>query len=83
MEPINFENYKQYIGKKVEIEIACYSGGMMYPDNNVLIGMNEGNFYFLSEKGTEDEQYWHWHTKDDDDCTITVWDYNEYISVYG
>ncbi len=81
---ITFENYKSFIGKKVEVEIACYSVGMCYPDNNILIGMNEGNFYFKSEEGTEDEQYWHWRTdkQEDKDCTIQVWDYVEYKAFY-
>ena len=75
---ITFENYKNYIGKKVEVEICCYEGGMMYPDNNILVGMNEGYFYFLSEQGTEDEQMWHWETKEEKEkdklnCSIQVW----------
>jgi hypothetical protein len=46
MKEITFENYKEFIDKRIEIEICCYSGGMMYPDHNVLIGMNKGNYYF-------------------------------------
>lgn len=84
---ITFENYKSYIGKKVEVEICCYEGGMMYPDNNILAGMNEGYFYFLSEQGTEDEQMWHWEAKEEKekgklDCSIQVWDYEEYKAYY-
>lgn len=85
---ITFENYKQFVGKKVEVEICCDKGGMMYPDNNVLAGMTKGNFYFLSKKGTEDEQMWHWHTKEEEEipdklnCSIVVWDYEEYQSYY-
>lgn len=84
---ITFENYKNYIGKKVEVEICCYEAGMMYPDNNILVGMNEGYFYFLSEQGTEDEQMWHWETKEEKEkdklnCSIQVWDYEEYKAYY-
>lgn len=79
---ITFENFKGFLCKKVEVEISCYSGGMMYPENNILVGMNEDNFYFLSEQGTDDEQYWHWTAKDDKDCSIRVWDYEEYKTFY-
>lgn len=82
---ITFENFKSHIGKKVEVEICCYEGGMMYPDNNILLGMNEGNFYFLSEKDTEDEQWWHWTAISDSGkkgCSIQVWDYEEYKAFY-
>jgi hypothetical protein len=83
---VTFDNFKNYIGKKVEVEIACYDGGMMYPDNNILLGMNEGNFYFLSEQGGKDEQWWHWTSKSDEGtkgCSIRVWDYIEYEAFYN
>lgn len=75
---ITFNNYKQFIGKKVEVEINCDAGGMMYPDNNILIGMNEDYYYFLSEQGTEYEQMWHWVTSEKKEknklyCSIQVW----------
>lgn len=77
MEAINIDNYKSYIGKKVEVEIYCYEGGMMYPDENILVGMNPDYFYFYSE---EDQTYWHWKAKDDEsekhkqlNCSIDVW----------
>lgn len=79
---IKFDNFKDFIGKKVEVEICCYSGGMMYPDNNILLGMNEGNYYFISDKNTTDEVYWHWTAKNDSDCSISVWDYEEYKAFY-
>lgn len=80
---ITFENYKQFVGKKVEVEISCYEAGMIYPDNNILVGMNESYFYFLSDKGTENEQMWHWEAKEENEkgklnCSIQVWDYEEY-----
>lgn len=83
---ITFENYKQFIGKRIEVEITCYAYGMVYPDNNVLIGMNDGNYYFVSDKDTADECYWHWPVNKDviekDDCCIVVWDYEEYKAFY-
>lgn len=85
---ITFENYKQYIGKKVEVEICCYEGGMMYPDNNILVGMNESYFYFISEQGTDNEQMWHWEVNEEKvkgkiNCTIRVWDFDEYKAYYN
>ena len=85
---ITFDNYKSFIGKKVEVSISCYEGGMMYPDNNILAGMNEDYYYFLSEQGTEDEVMWHWGAKEEKkefgkvNCSIEVWDYEEYKAFY-
>lgn len=81
MEKVTYENYKQHIGKKIEVEICCYESGMMYPNNNILVGMNERYFYFLSEQGTEEEQMWHWETNEEKKkseffCSIQVWAYN-------
>jgi glycine cleavage system aminomethyltransferase T len=75
---ITFENYKQFVGKKVEVEICCDEAGMMYPDNNILVGMNDDYFYFMSEQGTEDECMWHWEVKEEKEkgklnCSIQVW----------
>jgi hypothetical protein len=77
MEKVTYENYKQHIGKKIEVEICCYEGGMMYPDDNILVGMNPDNFYFYSN---EDDVYWHWKSTDDKgekhkqlNCSIDVW----------
>lgn len=55
---VNFDNHSQFIGKKVEVEICCYEGGICIPENNVLQGMDEKFFYFISEQGTVDEQKW-------------------------
>jgi hypothetical protein len=77
MEKVTFDNFKQHLNKRVEVEICCYEGGMMYPDDNVLIGMNQENFYFYSK---EDDVYWHWKATDDTgdkhsqlNCSISVW----------
>jgi hypothetical protein len=37
MKPINIENFQEYLGRKVEVEICCYSAGMCHPAENVLI----------------------------------------------
>lgn len=62
MKNITFENYKKYVGKKVEVDIYCYAAGIMYPEDNILIGMNPGTYYFYSQ---EDDHYWHWGVTDD------------------
>lgn len=79
---ITFENFKNYVGKQIEVEIACYSGGIMYPDDNRLLGMNKGTFYFVSEEGTDNEYYWHHTAISDKECAIQVWDYEEYKKFY-
>lgn len=68
---IDFHNFKEFLNKPVEIEITCYEAGFIYPDNNILIGMNPDCYYFVSEKDTEDELYW--HIKKSKDLDITVY----------
>ncbi len=86
---ITFENFKHFIGRRVQVEICCYGGGMCYPDNNILLGMSEENYYFLSDGGAEDECYWHWQAKDDKreygkvSCSVQVWDYEELQAYYS
>lgn len=87
MTAITFDNFKDFIGKKVEVIITSYWGGLMYPDNNVLIGMNSGNYYFVSDQGSPDEEWWHWTidtTSSDpkDAWHIEVYDYDEYTKAY-
>jgi hypothetical protein len=58
---IEFSNFKDYLNQKVEVDITSYNGGMCYPDDNTLIGMNEFVYYFLSGEGA----YWHFQVTDD------------------
>lgn len=77
---ITLENHKEFIGKKVEVEITCYEVGVAYPDNNILLGM-VGNLYkFISEKGTEDEQEWSYEA-DGKNTFIQVFDFDEYNAI--
>lgn len=57
---VNLDNYKKYLNKDVEVEISCYDGGVLYPSENILIGMNEFVFYFYSKS---DDIFWHWDFK--------------------
>ncbi len=78
---ITIDNFKNYLDKRVEVEICCYAYGMTYPDHNILIGMNEDFYYFKTDEG----EIWHWKTKDDEGksgCSINVWDYDEFIKYY-
>ena len=76
MKAITIDNFIKYIGEKVEVEIFCYEGGILYPDDNILVGMNPDYFYFYSK---EDEIYWHWAARDND---ITESKLNVSIEVY-
>jgi len=55
---ITFNNYKEYLGHKVDISITCYAehAAIMYPDHNVLVGANKDTFFFYS---LEDKVFWH------------------------
>lgn len=77
MKPITIENFQEHLGKKVEVEISCYSAGMCHPVENTLIGMNPGTYYFRSDEDDE-TIYWHWVFSEDKDCSISVWDQEEY-----
>ena len=84
---ITFENFLEHMGKDVEVEITGYQGGMSYPDNNILVGMNENTYYFVSDIGTPDQVYWHWTIEKDADHRngfhIQVWDKAEYDKFYN
>lgn len=68
---ITFDNFTEYLNKPVEVEILCYSGGMNSPDNNILIGMNEGNYYFYAHDEGEEAYFWH-YSVNDADCSVEV-----------
>lgn len=83
MTKCTFQNFKDFLGKEVYVEICCYSGGMIHPDRNVLIGMNKGTYYFQSIEEHQDEpHYWHWQfndgSTDDSDCSCDVFLYSTY-----
>lgn len=52
---VTYENFKEYLNKPVEVEITFYWAGIMYPDENILIGMNPNTFYFYSKSH---DLYW-------------------------
>jgi hypothetical protein len=77
---VSHANYRDYIGKKVVVEIFCYAGGMMYPDDNTLIGMNEDYYYFRSAEldVNGNEIFWHFTSQSSKDQSISVWELEEY-----
>ena len=83
---ITYDNFKKYLGKRVEVSITCYAAGIMHPDENILVGMNPDTYYFVSDKDTEDELYWHWtiekNQDDKNSAHIDVWDKEGYDEFY-
>lgn len=64
---VTFENFKEYLGKAVIVEIIAKGFGLMYPDDNILTGMSEYNYYFFSQSCG----YWH-YALSEKDCDICV-----------
>jgi hypothetical protein len=80
-ELITPDNYKKYIGKRVFIEIVCSKFGMMYPDENYLIGIKDGCWQFKSDEVDTEDQIWE-SPIEDDDCDTCLWDYDHYVDFY-
>jgi hypothetical protein len=66
---LNSENFKDYVGKDVEVIICCYEVGILYPDDNVLIGANSMYWYFYSK---EEEVYWHHEINPKEKLNISI-----------
>lgn len=75
---VTFSNYLQYLGKEVFVEICCYEGGIIHPQKNILLGMNESYYYFKSLDKGDENIYWHNTTKCDEKYSIQVWDFSEF-----
>lgn len=56
MTRIGIDNYRQFLSKRVKVDIFSYSAGVVYPTENILIGMNDSFFYFYSD---EEGLFWH------------------------
>jgi len=74
---ITIENFTGYIGSEIILEICCYAAGIMYPERNILVGMNEKCAYFKSiEEDEEDNQYWHFHFPTDKSYSMVIYSIN-------
>lgn len=69
---ITFENFKAYTGQEVNVEICGGPAGVLYPERNILRGMNAGVAYFESIEEDGDNQFWHWHYADDKDFSMQI-----------
>lgn len=62
---------RAFIGKKVNVDIRCYSFGFCYPDENILVDVTETEYVFKSEEIDSEDQLWRFPIKDDD-CSCDV-----------
>lgn len=56
------------IGKKVNVEICCYAYGFIYPDENILVDVNETEYVFKSDEIDSEDHLWRFPIKDKDCC---------------
>lgn len=59
------------IGKKVNVDIACYSYGFCYPDENILVDVTDTEYIFKSEGIDSKDHLWRFPIKDDN-CSCVV-----------
>lgn len=59
------------IGKKVNVDIACYSYGFIYPDENILVDVTETEYVFKSDDIDSEDHLWRFPIKDDN-CSCEV-----------
>jgi hypothetical protein len=62
---------RAFIGKKVNVDIACYSFGFCYPDDNILVDVTQTEYIFKSDQIDSEDQLWRFPIKDDD-CSCVV-----------
>lgn len=70
---VNPENFNQFIGKDVIVNIACYEFGYTYPDDNILVGMNDSCYYFKSKT----QGFWHFEKDSSEKCNVEVFHFNK------
>lgn len=69
------DNYRDFIGQKVNVEIACYSAGLMYPDENILVDITETHYVFKSDEIDTPDGLWKFnHTDKDCSCELSLCD---------
>jgi hypothetical protein len=62
---------RAFIGKKVNVDIGCYSFGYCYPDENILVDVTESEYVFKSPDIESKDQLWRFPIKDDN-CSCVV-----------
>lgn len=83
MRVVNKENAHEYVGKRVRVEIGCYRFGMGYPYGNTLVSFDGKTWVFKTQEELEDgHETWDF-SEDDPDCSIEVFDWDDYVKVFG
>ena len=59
------------IGKKVTVDIACYSYGFCYPEENILVDVTDTEYVFKSDEIESDDHLWRFPINDDN-CSCVV-----------
>lgn len=67
----NVLSVRAFIGKKVNVDIACYSYGFIYPDENILVDVTENEYVFKSDAIDSDDHLWRFPIQDDN-CSCVV-----------
>ena len=62
---------RAFIGKKVNVDIACYSYGFCYPDENILVDVTDTEYIFMSDEIESEDHLWRFPINDDN-CTCVV-----------
>lgn len=67
------EQYRSFIGKDVNVDIACYSGAFLYPEQNILVEVTENHLVFKSyEINTPDNLWQFYHKNKDCSCKLSL-----------
>ena len=59
------------IGKKVNVDIACYEYGFIYPNENILIDVTDTEYVFKSYEIDSEDHLWRFPIQDDN-CSCVV-----------
>lgn len=67
----NHKNISLLIGKKVNVDISCYSYGFIYPYENILIDVTEAEYVFKSDDIDSKDHLWRFPV-DDKNCSCVI-----------
>ena len=62
---------RAFIGKKVNVDISCYSFGFCYPDENILVDVTDAEYIFKSDEIDSEDHLWRFPIKDKN-CSCVV-----------